>query len=393
MALVTRVTGDCPKCGRADGFGKVEIFNGSYVYLGCKSCRYSERIPLPKLRKKVLYLDQFFFSHAFRGERPEYLKAAELIRSASALQLLVAPYSSIHEDETHLWQRREELFEFIKDTSRGHKFRYASDVEKTQMSKAFRAWLNEGPAAYHVEERDALRNNVHQWDGYMRVEVGRYLGDIELIRELKGRSVEGLVDLFPGWRTLKTTFEQHLNQEYLVTAKGYFDAYREYFMRMVSGDADAFLSSPVISLVVQGMLRDFPSDVPEDQRLKVCVEFMTQSEHFRDIPSHYLSSRIYATVKDMVRQGSYAHRDKTLRIFNGFFHDVKHISTYAPYCDAFVMDTRMADIVKKPSVDLERKYGTMVFSENNWGALIAWLEALPAVISDEHKRGLVAAYG
>lgn len=392
MALVTRVTGDCPKCGRKNGFGKVEIFSGSYVFLGCKTCRYSERIQLPKLRKKVIYLDQFFFSHVFGGESKDYLKAAKLIESASALQLLVAPYSSVHEDETHLWEHREELFEFIKATSRGHKFRYAFNVQQTQISKAFRAWLNKVPARYQVEERDVLRDDIHQWDGYMRIEVGRYLGDIELIRELKGRSVAGLVDLFPGWRTSTATFEEDLNQEHLATAKGYFDAYRDYLIRMVSNDADAFLSAPVLSMVVKSMLHVVPTDVPIAQRLKMCVEFMTQSEHFRDIPSHYLSSRIYATVKDMVRQGSYANRDKALRVFRGFFYDVKHISTYAPYCDAFVLDKRMADIVNKPSVGLAQKYGTMVFSENNWDALMVWLEALPVTMSEEHKSGLVAAY-
>ncbi len=392
MALVSRVTGDCPGCGLKDGFGKVEVFSGSYVFLGCKKCRYSERIQLPPVRKKILYLDQYFFSHTFRGKQPEYLKAAELIEKASSMQLLVAPYSSVHEDETHLWEKRDELFKFIKATARGHTFKFEFDVERTQVWKAFRAWLNKQPANYLVEEADALRDDVHQWDGYIRIEVGRYMGNIELIRELKGRSVEGLIDLFDGWRKSTTTFEEDLAQEYAAVPKGYFDSYFDYVGRIVSGDAEAFLTSPVMSMMVESLLRMVPKEVSEEGRLRVCAEFLMQSEHFRNTPSHYLAARVYATVKDMVKRGAYTNREKALKIFNGFFYDVKHLSTYAPYCDAFLLDKRMADIVSKPTVGLEQRYGTKVFSENNWEELIAWLESLPGTMSEEHKAGLIAAY-
>jgi hypothetical protein len=34
---------------------------------GCGYCDYSERHRLPPLKKTILYRDQFFLSHAFRG--------------------------------------------------------------------------------------------------------------------------------------------------------------------------------------------------------------------------------------------------------------------------------------------------------------------------------------
>lgn len=392
MALVSRVIGDCPGCGLKNGFGKVEVFRGSYVFLGCKKCRYSERVQLPPLQKKVLYLDQYFFSHTFRGKQPEYLKVAELIEKASSMQLLVAPYSSIHEDETHQWEKRDALFKFIKATSRGHTFKSEFEVEQTQVRKAFRAWLSKEQLEYLLEEKDALRGDIHHWDGYMRIEVGRYMGNIELIRELKGQSVEGLVDLFDGWRQSTNTFEEDLAQEYEAVPIGYFGSYFDYIGRLVSGDVEGFLTSPVMSMMVEGLLRIAPKEVPDDGRLKMCAEFLMQSQHFRNTPTHYLAARVYATVKDMVKRGAYTNREKALKIFNGFFYDVKHLSTYAPYCDAFLLDNRMADIVSKPSVGLEQRYGTKIFSENNWDELISWLEALPSTMSEEHKAGLVAAY-
>jgi hypothetical protein len=77
---------------------------------------------------------------------------------------------------------------------------------------------------------------------------------------------------------------------------------------------------------------------------------------------------------------------------NGFFYDVKHISTYAPYVDAFVMDQPMADLVSRPTVDLQGRFGTAVFSLHNWDAFLAWLDKLEADMSAEHSEGLRVAY-
>jgi hypothetical protein len=58
---VSYVLGDCPGCGRKDSFGNVEVFGGKLAYQGCKRCNYHVQIPLPKLKKKIVYLDPVFF--------------------------------------------------------------------------------------------------------------------------------------------------------------------------------------------------------------------------------------------------------------------------------------------------------------------------------------------
>lgn len=71
---------------------------------------------------------------------------------------------------------------------------------------------------------------------------------------------------------------------------------------------------------------------------------------------------------------------------------MKHIATYAPYCQAFVMDQPMAALMAQPTVALERRYGVRVFSLNNWDDFMRWLDGLEAAMSDEHRAGLKAAY-
>lgn len=393
MAIVTYVLGDCPGCGRKDSFGNVDVFGGDHVYRGCKACNYKERIPLPKLKKKIVYLDQFFFSHAFRGQETRFVDATNRIKRASALQLLIAPYSSIHEDETHLWSRWDELFRFIKTVSRGHSFRYAQEVRRFQILRAFKAWRWNQPPGFQLVENDAFQDEVNGWDGYMRIDVGRYLGDVELIRSLKNESVEGLVGLFGEWRKKQTTFEENLQAEYEVAARGYIDFYIQHLARMTSGDHSALLDSPTISMVVESMTHVLSDEgVPADQWLRLCAQFLMQSEHFKQTPQQLLAARMHATLKSMVQSGKFTNTQLVRKKFKGYFYDVDHISTYAPHCDAFIMDQLMADIVRQPAVGLENRYGVKVFSLNNWPEFLEWLEGLEQGITHAHRAGLAAAY-
>lgn len=395
MALVTHVLGNCAGCGGTNTFGDVDIFNthrmGTYLYRGCQRCRYHEKVGLPTLKKRVLYLDQFFFSHAFRGREPRFVDAAERIERLVSLQLLAVPFSSIHEDETHQWERRDELYRFVKATARGHAFRDDFHVERTQLVKMFKSWLRGEPAKYVLDSSDALKDELQAWDSYMRIEVGRYRGDIEFIRDLKRQSVEGLIDMFPGWRELNTSFEEDLHAEYSDAGKAYINVFIEFITCLVGGDASAALDAPATSMVIQTLLNLVPEEVPQDDRLRTCTRFLF-SEHFKEIPYQWLSAHMFATLKSTVKQGAYHNRERALQRLSGVFYDVKHIATYAPYVDAFVMDQPMAELVSRATVGLEERYGPKVFSRSNWDDFMGWLDCLEAEMSAEHRTALATAY-
>ncbi len=393
--LITRTIGDCPKCGEVKSFGNVFV-RDNRILRGCKSCQHSITVYLPEVRKKVLYLDQFFFSSAFREHDSRFVTTAKKIREVSSLQLLVSPFSSIHEDETHQWRgydnkNKEDLMKFIKDASRGHEFEPEYAVGKTQIIRAFKAFLTGAPVDFELKQRDAVRGDIHKWDDYMRIDVGRYIGDIDLMRDLKQQALEGLVDMFPGWRESKNSFDQDVALEINSAARNYFDSYFKYAARLANDDVDALFDSPIVSKVVESLLRCFPENIPYDERLKQVVMFLG-SDHFAEAPAEWLSSRIFATLKDMVKRGAYTNKEKTLQRLGGFLHDVRHISTYAPYCDVFVMDQPMASLVADPRVDLENRYGVKVFSLNNWDQFLDWLESLKTEMTPEHQQGLEEVY-
>jgi hypothetical protein len=391
MAIVSFVLGDCAKCGGKQTFGVVDVF-ATVVYRGCKRCPHNERVRLPVVKKRVLYLDQFFFSHAFREGDVRFIRAAERISRLTRLQLVAVPYSSIHEDETHQWKGREDLFKFIKATSCGQKFVSAYDVDETQIIRAFRSWLDGRPTKFELCQDDAIEERVHIWNSYYRISVGKYYGDMDLIRDLKQKSIAGLVDLFETWRRSTLTFEQDVIAEYAASGASYMDFFFAFLKRVAQGDFDAFLDSPVASMVVQHMTHILGEEMPLDERIAKCAAFLA-SEHFKETPNHWISARVFAELKALVKNGAYPDRERAMKRLSGFFFDVKHIATYAPYVDAFVMDQPMAELVSKPTVGIEQRYGTRVFSLGNWDDLFRWLDEVEKLgMTEEHKAGLRAAY-
>ena len=201
-----------------------------HVLRSCLHCQYSETVPLPPLRKKILYLDQCFFSHAFHAQDRRFVEAADRIRQVSALQLLAVPFSSIHEDETNQWRGfdgkgKEAFMKFIKATSRGHEFEPAYEVEETQITRAFMAFVSGCSTECLFQVDDAVTAEIHAWDTYIRFDIGRYFGDVERMRDAKQQSVEALVDAFDHWRGSHETFQEQIALEMEEAASQYLRAY------------------------------------------------------------------------------------------------------------------------------------------------------------------------
>jgi hypothetical protein len=394
--LVTRIIGACPSCNSAHAYGNVMIVR-DHVLRGCKSCEYSQRIPLPNLSKKIIYLDQFFFSAAFREKDERFIAAATLIKEATANQLLLAPYSSIHEDETHQWrgfngQSKNDLMEFIKATSRGYEFEPAYRIEHDQVLDAFQSFLDRKPCAFPINPKTAIHSDINHWEDYFRIEVGSYRGDIELIRQLKNQSVEELVRVaFPSWRSSNSTFDEQVQLEISDAAKIYIKFYIEYVARIIAGDYKAMFDSPIVSMIVQDMMDLLPRDLDIEEKIST-VKIFFSSDHFSQVPNEWISARIFAALRGQVKAGAYANPDEAIRRLSGFFQDVKHVSIYAPYVDAIVVDQPMASILNDGRLCITGRYGTRIFSLNNWDELMDWLRSLIDSMTAEHRRGLALAY-
>ncbi len=169
MALVRHIIGACPSCGAGESYGNVMV-GGTTLTRGCLRCRHLEHLPLPPLQKKVIYLDQFFFSHAFRAgeDNEKFVVAQQRISQLALAEKIAAPYSAVHEDESALWdpERRAQLLQFIKQTALGRQFASDFDVKCRQIHRAFESFLKQGPTVQSVERSDAVPKDANEWTGY-----------------------------------------------------------------------------------------------------------------------------------------------------------------------------------------------------------------------------------
>ncbi len=389
MALLSHIDGVCPDCGAP--YGIIDV-HPSYVHRGCERCRHRSSIPLPPVRKKVIYLDQSFFSHAWRGGRAKFAAVAERIQRVMSYQLLVAPYSSIHEDETHLWKDRTDLMAFIKDFSRGDEFVRADEVQQRQMLRAFDAWLDGKPADYQADKSEVFRENIHRWDRYFRFDVGGYHGDIDRMRALKAEGLQDLLDNREIWRRSNFSFDDDVMAEYLERAKLYVGTYVDRVLRLMAGDLMALLGAPSASEVVRMMLATLGArHVPVEHQMLYCLMFF-DTEHFRQAPYQRIAVLACATLKAAIKAGAYRNTSKASEYLKGFSFDVLHIATYAPYVDAIVVDPAMEQLLARPEIRLSQTYGVKVFSVSSFSAMMAWLDEIEASMSDEHKAALPQAY-
>ena len=154
----------------------------------------------------------------------------------------------------------------------------------------------------------------------------------------------------------------------------------------------AVVDPPMVATVVEDMRELIPRDIPRADHPQRCADFFA-SAYFAQVPHEWISARLFATLKEQVKRGAYARREAATERLAGIFDDIAHISTYAPYCDAFVMNAPMADMVRQPTVALEERYGVKVFSRRSWNALLAWLDELEAGMSAEHRTAVAAVYG
>lgn len=394
MALVFRITGDCPACGRTNAIGCISV-RSDHVHRGCISCRYREDIPLPRLQKKVLYLDQCFFSRAFRQSAmsKKYIDAVARLKELTQRQVLVVPYSSVHEDETYLWSgSSKEAMDFIKATSGGFKMEPPYAVQRAQLLAAFGRHLRGDPVDSGVDPSDALPDDVHGWTDYIWIDLTNdYFGDAPKLARTKEKSVDQLLDLFPQWRASPNDFGADVSAEYRSAARVYVDAYKDYIEKLLFGGRSASLMAHTNSKAIEEMMTCFDSDTPTRERSRSILAFF-ESEHFRLAANQLVSTYAFAVLRDQVRRGAYKNREKARRRLKGLFLDIEHVATYGPYCDAVFVDNAIAAMMRDPRIDLEKRFGAKVFCDADWSKFSAWMDTLDAHLSAEHVSGLADAY-
>lgn len=382
----------CPKCGVTGKYGNVTVHR-DVLKRGCNHCREWTSFYLPEVHKKIIYLDQFFLSHAFRAKEQPFVDAAHRIADMAARQLIVCPYSSVHTKETHLWrdEQQHDLFQFIKQTARGQKFNEDFEIKRIQLNRAFAAFRSASNIIQPIEKSDALREEIDTWDDYFWIDMRPILGDIEALRQGKAAAVAALVDLFPHWAAMTTTFEEDMTIEANGYGQSLMNQYLQRFAALGAGDLTAYLDAPMDAMYVEYLLHFDKNTMPINEQLARAAAFLN-SDYFRMIPHLRVSCGLFAMLRKRVKEGSYTNVNKARKTLKGMFYDSNCISIFGPYCDAIFIDRAMHQWCEAPQARVLDPYGTRIFSVADWNAFHMYLDRIEENYTDDIRRAVELVY-
>ena len=337
-------------------------------------CGASETVRLPIIKKKILYLDQCFFSSMFRDVDARIEPLAIKIRQLIHQQQLVTPFSDLHEIESLQWGdcQKKELFQFIKRHAVGHAFKFGEEVWSAQLHRAFEAYLNSSDNQ-GVSEDDALPADIHRWDDYTWVDICRSLEDPSETKHLKNDFAKQLLSEFPKWRQRKLTYKE---------------LYAE-----VASEFSVDIKDLIPRIIAQ--MRSFAERQVGDVKARQAFEAFLISAEFNSVPFIDIANTLYAKLRQKIQTSTaYTNQEKALDKYKSFAFDVCFISTYAPYCDAMVIDKAMCQWLCEKDVWFAKKYKTRLFPYSNDGLddLSQWLDNIQNSILEDMKQNIRLAY-
>jgi len=151
----------CPKCGK-NSFS-VSIMCDHHYFRRCTECFYPDpskgekgvKYPLPKLNKKVIYIDQFAISNMMKFLNPSakshkkvkgdifWGKLFRQLHTLCKLQLIICPDSDMHEAESLLAPYYKPLKRIYELFSHSISFKSHETIKLFQIIGQFNIWMGD----------------------------------------------------------------------------------------------------------------------------------------------------------------------------------------------------------------------------------------------------------
>lgn len=358
----------------------------------CTICSKSYSLSLLHNKKKVIYLDQNFFSSLIKDNNDSFISLiVQKLQHLSRLQLIICPYSDLHDFESHLMSNGSELFKAIKLMSRGKRFFLSSHIKERQILTAYRSFLNKGSNIYNLQENEAIGVDVHDWDSSLHVET-----DFTLTKFISPSAIRGEKELFatkftevlPNLHKLSLTIIELFKREIRAHAKYLI---QNYWIAKNSNVLDTIVNSAELKIISAMMHID---DISKDDASKIdqILAFLT-STYFENIPYIQTASGIWAIKINEIANGPLpSNLEKQQLAMRGFSYDIEHMSIFAPYCNAVLTEKTIRKYLNRWHSESSSLYRFNVFSPNKKEELINYLDNIENSITREMKEELEIAY-
>ena len=389
----------CPKCG--ENFYGVLMINRRRYVRRCNKCMHSESYKLPDIEKKVIYLDQMAISNMMNSIRsidpekqfrirPEWKTMFEKLDRLVKLQLIICPYSQVHEHESIVTPVFKDLKRMYEHLGNGVEFYDIDTIIGYQLYEAFTKWL--GVKVEPITIHNVVHGNLNEWQDRIRVSIEFGNDRTDYVQELKRTrdvsSVE-LTKVFKRWKTeTQKNFMDWFNEEKSAYGPAYFRSYVESVLNTSRMNMFNFILSEKSALMLHlnSVLRQ-NGITDETDMLNKLAEFF-HSDLVKEIPFLTNYSMLAAT---LANQAAHGGRKQPPNI--GTSNDLSFISAFTPYCDALFIDNAFKENVKQGDKNLKLGISDKFYSANDFNGFFEYLDNIEASASKRHLHKVKEVYG
>lgn len=372
---------DCPVCRAGGTFGLLSVSRYSYAQR-CRSCFSDLVFELPRLSKKMIYLDQHAVSHLAKSLHPDSKQKYERNKPAThfgfwsglfarldrlhKLQLAVCPMSEIQRMESLFDTRLTKKLRTINEhLAGGVHFIDRDSIQGIQMSVALEAFLENRKAT--LDPDDVINGSRNHWLDKLRISVDMGLEAEERAeaQALRERRLGALV-------AYRKRIEGNSGL-----------SFNEYFSEIID-DAPELLAAWGRPVILDRILER--ADVAPEDRDQKLKEFAA-SEQLREMASLLTWAALMASYAVEVSQ------QRASELKPSLYFDFSGISMYMPYCDAIFVDRECARLLEGARENGVIDLPARVFTIDTKDEFLEYLDEIEEQAPAEHLALVETVYG
>jgi hypothetical protein len=396
----------CPKCG-AEQFG-VLMVSGNHYLRRCRerTCWHTQRINLPEIKKKIIYLDQCAISNMMKALNPDvkgheravadpfWQELFELLNVLGMLQLVVCPDSDEHRNESLLSPFYAPLKRMYELLSHGSTFRDSEAIRYQQVATIAEAWIRGEAPKFNFDAQEISHRKLHEWQDRLIISVNiKYADLIDGIRAQRERVHEGLGKCFATWQKEKPSFAEWFDEEITAWGPSILQIYMNWLQQraeMEQGhrpvDFETYMP-PRCAGLITGIEHIFQrAGVPEPDSVSKAAEFLL-SRALTEAPFNRISASLFAV---MAAKAAAGQKEPPNR---GTAADINIVSTLLPYCDAMFVDNKCRGLLSDIPQTHRLPYSTFIFSPNQGKEFLEYLKGIKDACTPAHIRIVEEVYG
>lgn len=377
----------CPHCSE-ELYLQIR-YEREHILVGqCQECQGSLCIKLPEIRKKLIYLDQWFVSNLLdKGKAEQFKKLIKKIEKLIAQQKVMIIVSDVHVSETAsipLAEKQKSIWEKFNSLANGRISRDSQDIMISQTKR-----LLEGESEEVFPSRDILDSTPHNWI------VGQYIGSgvhaqVQLTNsgrlklekkftpstEEKNQQLMGILQR----QCSEVDHDSSENECFNYIKKLWLleiedaAAYSRRLSKVLSGDSveEGFVPStkgmdyyPIIKDLVE------KCSATKKMTMEGILDFFDKSTtlpKYMSISIALEAQRLFSALQALKKEGKITNNSKKFSRKYGVssLNDAAHISSYLPYVDILITDDKAREVLlRSPVVEQLSDIRCKVYSNSN----------------------------